>query len=108
MSKKVVIIALTAVLILGMASMALAEDGSAKAAGMWIFFAIALACGFGIGIAALGTGLPMGNAINAGLQGIARNPEASGKIQTAMIIGAALIEGVAFFCAVLCLMALGR
>ena len=34
MSKKVVIVALTAVFILGMASMALAEDGSAKAAGM--------------------------------------------------------------------------
>jgi F-type H+-transporting ATPase subunit c len=34
MSKKVVIVALTTVLVLGMATMALAEDGSAKAAGM--------------------------------------------------------------------------
>ena len=42
------------------------------------------------------------------MDGIARQPEASNKIQTAMIIGAALIEGVAFFCAVVCLMTLGR
>ena len=44
----------------------------------------------------------------AAMTGISRQPEASNKIQTAMIIGAALIEGVAFFCAVLCLMALGK
>ena len=97
MSKKGFIVALTVVLILGMASMALAQDGSAKAAGMWIFFAIALACGFGIGIAALGTGLAMGNAISAGLQGTARNPEAGGKIMTTMIIGLALIESLCIY-----------
>ena len=72
MLKKGLFGVLALVLIFGMASVALAEDGSAKAAGMWIFFAIALACGFGIGIAALGTGLGMGNAINAALTGIAR------------------------------------
>jgi F-type H+-transporting ATPase subunit c len=92
MSKKVVIVALTTVLVLGMATMALAEDGSAKAAGMWIFFAIAIACGFGIGIAALGTGLAMGNAIST-----ARNPEAGGKIMTTMIIGLALIESLCIY-----------
>ncbi len=97
MSKKVVIVALTAVLILGMASMALAQDGSAKAAGMWIFVAIALACGFGIGIAAIGTSFAMGNAISAGLQGIARNPEAGGSIMTTMIIGLALIESLCIY-----------
>ena len=108
MSKKVVIVALTAVLILGMASMALAQDGSAKAAGMWIFFAIALACGFGIGIFALGTGLAMGNAISAGLQGTARNPEAGGKIMTTMIIGLALIESLCIYALVICFFLLGK
>jgi len=88
MSKKGFIVALTVVLVLGMASMALAQDGSAKAAGMWIFIAIALACGFGIGIAVFGTGLAMGNAISAGLQGTARNPE---------IIGLALIESLCIY-----------
>jgi hypothetical protein len=81
MSKKGVIGILTMLIVLGVASVALAEDGAAKAAGMWIFFGIALACGFGIGIAAFGTGLGMGNAVNAALSGIARNPEASGKFR---------------------------
>lgn len=102
MSKKGLIGVLTMVMVLGVASMALAEDASAKAAGMWIFFAIAIACGFGIGIAALGTGLGMGNAINAALSGIARNPEASGKIQTNMIIGLALIESLCIYALVIC------
>ena len=103
MSKKGVIGILTLALILGFSSVALAEDGAAKAAAMWIFFGIAMACGFGIGIAALGTGLGMGNAINAALTGIARNPEASGKIQTNMIIGLALIESLCIYALVISL-----
>ena len=62
----------------------------------------------GAGLVVLGAGLGIGQIAGAAMTGIARQPEASNKIQTAMIIGAALIEGVAFFCAVLCLMALGR
>ncbi len=103
MSKKGTIGILTMLIVLGVASVALAEDGSAKAAGMWIFFGIALACGFGIGVAALGTGLSMGNAINAALSGIARNPEASGQIQVNMIIGLALIESLCIYALVICL-----
>ena len=102
MSKKALIGVLAAVLILGMASMALADDGSAKAAGLWIFFGIAIACGFGIGVAALGTGIGMGNAINGALQGTARNPEAGGKIMTTMIIGLALIESLCIYALVIC------
>lgn len=102
MLKKGLIGVLALALVFGMASLSLAEDGAAKAAGMWIFFAIAIACGFGIGIAALGTGLSMGNAINAALTGIARNPEASGKIQTNMIIGLALIESLCIYALVIC------
>jgi len=102
MSKKGVIGILTMLIVLGMASVAFAEDGAAKAAGMWIFFGVAIACGFGIGIAAFGTGLSMGNAINAALSGIARNPEASGKIQTNMIIGLALIESLCIYALVIC------
>ena len=102
MSKKGLIRVLMSVMVLGMASVVSAADSSAQAAGMWIFFAIAIACGFGIGIAALGTGLGMGNAINAALSGIARNPEASGKIQTNMIIGLALIESLCIYALVIC------
>ena len=103
MSKKNVIAALSVVLVLGMASMALADDGSSKATGLGILFAaIALGCGLGIGIAACGTGIGMGNAINGALNGIARNPEASGKIQTNMIIGLALIESLCIYALVIC------
>jgi F-type H+-transporting ATPase subunit c len=57
-----------------------------------------------VGLAALGAGLAVvGAAIGVGkiggsaMDAIARQPEASGKIQTAMIIAAALVEGVALF-----------
>ena len=103
MAKKIILGVLTAMLVLGMASIALAAgDGSAQAAGMWIFFGIAIACGFGIGVAAFGTGIAMGNAINGALVGTARNPEAGGKIMTTMIIGLALIESLCIYALVIC------
>lgn len=89
-------------LVLLMASVALAEDGAAIAAGLWTFFGIAIACGFGISLAALGTGLAMGHAINGALQGMARNPEAGGKIMTTMIIGLALIESLCIYALLIC------
>ncbi|MFP4086712.1 MAG: hypothetical protein ACLFUL_07950, partial [Desulfobacteraceae bacterium] len=83
MSKKSLIGVFTAVLVLGLGTVAFAaEDASVKAASLWVFFGIAIASGVSIGMAALGTGLGMGNAINAALQGTARNPEAGGKIMT--------------------------
>ena len=51
----------------------------------------------GVGLAVLGAGIGIGQIGGKAVEGIARNPEASGKIQTAMIIAAALIEGVALF-----------
>ena len=51
----------------------------------------------GAGLAVLGAGMGIGRIGGSAVEGIARNPEASGKIQTAMLIAAALIEGVALF-----------
>ena len=62
----------------------------------------------GAGLVTLGAALGIGKIGASALDGIARQPEAANKIQTAMIIGAALIEGVAFFSAVICLMALNK
>ncbi len=59
----------------------------------------------GAGLAVLGAGLGIGLIGKGATEGIARQPEASGKIQAAMIITAALIEGVAFFAAVIGFMA---
>jgi F-type H+-transporting ATPase subunit c len=51
----------------------------------------------GAGLAVLGAGIGIGSVGKGATEGISRQPEASGKIQTAMLIAAALIEGVALF-----------
>jgi len=54
----------------------------------------------GAGLAVLGAGLGIGLIGKGATESIARQPEAAGKIQTAMIIAAALIEGAALFAVV--------
>jgi len=51
----------------------------------------------GAGLAVLGVGLGIGKIGGHAMDAIARQPEQSGKIQTAMIIAAALIEGAGLF-----------
>lgn len=51
----------------------------------------------GAGLAVIGAGLGIGWIGSHAMEAIARQPEAASKIQTAMIIAAALIEGVALF-----------
>ena len=53
--------------------------------------------GAGIGLAALGGGIGQGRAAGSALEGIARNPQASGKIFTPMILGLALIESLVIY-----------
>ena len=50
----------------------------------------------GAGLVVIGGGIGLGKIGGAAMEGIARQPEAAGKIQTAMIIVAALLEGLAF------------
>jgi len=58
---------------------------------------LALATGLGLPIAVIGAGLGQGKAAAAALEGIARQPEAAGKIQSAMIIALALIESLVIY-----------
>ncbi|ACY40566.1 ATP synthase F0 subunit c [Blattabacterium sp. (Blattella germanica) str. Bge] len=51
----------------------------------------------GSGLAVVGAGLGIGKIGSSAMDAIARQPEASGKIQNAMIVAAALIEGAALF-----------
>ena len=60
----------------------------------------------GAGLVTLGAGLGIGKLASSAMEGIARQPDATNKIQTAMLIAAALIEGVAHFSAVICFMSL--
>ena len=62
----------------------------------------------GAGLVSIGVGIGIGQLAASALEGIARQPEAMNKIQTTMLIAAALIEGVALFCAVICFLALNK
>jgi F-type H+-transporting ATPase subunit c len=65
-----------------------------------------MGAGIGAGIAVIGAGLGIGNIGGNAMQAIARQPEAAGDIRANMIVAAALIEGVAFFAIVVCLLIL--
>jgi F-type H+-transporting ATPase subunit c len=58
----------------------------------------------GAGLAVIGAGLGIGMIGGRAMEAIARQPEATGKIQTAMIIAAALVEGAALFAIVVAMM----
>ncbi len=60
----------------------------------------------GAGLAVIGAGIGIGQVGGKAMEGIARQPEAASKIQTAMIIAAALIEGAALFGVVVALLGL--
>ena len=66
--------------------------------------ALAIASGLGIAIAAFGGALAQGRAAAAALDGIARNPSASGKIQVPMIIALALIESLVIYALIIAFM----
>ena len=60
----------------------------------------------GAGLAAIGAGLGIGKIGSSTQESIARQPEAQDDLRSSMIIAAALIEGVAFFAIVVCLLIL--
>ena len=110
--KKITAIMLLVFGLMLMASAVFAAETAAPAAAgsdaakMSFYASVALASAIGIGIAALGTGIGMGMGIGRAVEGIARNPEASGKIMTTMIVGLALIESLAIYTLVVVLILL--
>jgi F-type H+-transporting ATPase subunit c len=67
------------------------------------FIAAVTAAGFGMAIAAFGCGIGMGLGIKSAVEGIARNPESSGKVTVTLLIGLAMIESVAIYTLVIAL-----
>ncbi len=57
----------------------------------------------GAGLAVIGAGIGIGLLAKGAVESVARQPESSGTIQTLMIIAAALIEGLAFFAVIVCM-----
>jgi F-type H+-transporting ATPase subunit c len=71
---------------------------AAEAAGITGQAGLALiGAGLGAGLAVIGAGMGIGRIGGQAVEGMARQPEAAGKIQTAALILAALIEGAALF-----------
>ena len=105
--KKLMIAGMTLLFTLGLASLAMAAEAAGGGAGLGGFFSAAMiAAGFGIGIAAFGTGIGQGLAVKSSVEGIARNPEASGKITVTMLIGLAMIESLCIYALVIALIIL--
>ncbi len=65
-----------------------------------------LGASIGAAIAAIGAGIGIGKIGEAAMEAIARQPEAAGDIRSNMIVIAALIEGVALFAVIVCILAL--
>ncbi len=65
-----------------------------------------IGAGLGAGLAILGGGLGIGRLAASAMEGISRQPQSAGNIQTAMLIAAALIEGVTFLALVICFLML--
>ena len=63
-----------------------------------------LAAGLGAGLVVIGAAMGIGRLAAGALEGMARQPELSGDLRTAMIIAAALIEGFTFFALVVTFM----
>jgi F-type H+-transporting ATPase subunit c len=106
MKKAVLMVLFLGVLMMVSAGIAMASEGQAPAAGLdpQVKAMIALAAGLGLGIAAFGGALGQGKAIAAALDGIGRNPGASGKITTPMIIGLAMVESLVIYSLVVSLL----
>lgn len=68
----------------------------------------AVLAAIGAGLVTIGAAHGISRLATAALESAARQPEIQPKLQTMMIIAAALIEGVALFCAVVCIIAVGK
>lgn len=92
---------LSVLMVLALATVAMATEAGAEAVAPAASGAnialICIAAAMSVCIAAFGCGIGMGAGINGACSGIARNPEASGKITVTMIIGLALIESLTIY-----------
>ena len=86
--------------------LAQAADATQAAAAAGIDGTVALGACLGAAIAAIGAGLGIGKIGAAAMEAIARQPESAGDIRSNMIVIAALVEGVALFAVIVCILSL--
>jgi F-type H+-transporting ATPase subunit c len=100
----VVRIAMIVLLLLFVASPAMAQPAPGAAGTSVATGPMNLGAAVGAGLVILGAGLGIGRIGGQAVEGMSRQPEAAGSIQTAMIISAALIEGATFFALIVCML----
>jgi F-type H+-transporting ATPase subunit c len=111
MKKGITRVLMAATFVLLMAPVVFAEGMQAAAsslvdAKLKYFGIAALASGIAIGIAAFGASIGQGMGLKGATEGIARNPGASGKITTTLIIGLAMVESLCIYALVVALILL--
>jgi len=88
---------------------ALAQEAGGGAGSEWTFKQwVAVVAGLTIAIGAFGGAMAQGKAVTATMEGIARNPGASGKMFVPMILGLALIESLVIYCLVIAFALIGN
>jgi F-type H+-transporting ATPase subunit c len=80
----------------------------AQTSGGYSFAGAGVGAGLGTALAIVGAGIGFGKIGAAAVESMARQPEVAGRIQTAMIIIAALLEGVTLFALVVCILLLNK
>lgn len=88
-----------------MASPVMAEDQIQHGA---TFYGAGVGAGIGAGLTILGAALGFGRIGSAALESMARQPETAARVQTAMIIIGALLEGATFFSLLICMIIGGK
>lgn len=73
-----------------------------------VFSGAGIGAGLGAALCIIGAGMGFGKIGSAALESMARQPEVAGKVQTAMIIIAALLEGATFFALLICIQLAGK
>jgi F-type H+-transporting ATPase subunit c len=101
--KALQLLALVVMVLLLTAAPALAQGPTSAS-----FSGAGLGAGFGAGLTIVGAGWGFGRIGQAALESMARQPEIAGRIQTAMIVIAALLEGATFFALLVCIQVGGK
>lgn len=101
--KALQVLAIVIAVVLVAATPALAQSPSTS-----ILSGSSVGAGLGAAIAILGAGYGFGRIGSAALESMARQPEEAARIQTAMIVIAALLEGATFFALIVCILVNGN
>jgi F-type H+-transporting ATPase subunit c len=107
---KIVVLFVMMLSVVGMPALPAAADAPAPATAAPVVaaapqnnFTILAGAAFGAGMVMLGAGYGIGKIGSCAVENMARQPEVAGSIQTAMIITAAMIEGVTLFALIVCI-----